>query len=812
MPLRRSTTAFFACCAGLAVSFQGDAQARSQPVPRPRVQVPGAENPDATLSPYFFVKSDDASVDQLPLKSTSAKVAIAGVIADVKVTQVYRNTGSKPLEALYVFPGSTRSAVYGMTMTIGERVLKAQIKERGQARADYEQAKQQGRSASLLEQHRPNVFQMNVANILPGDEIRVELSYTELLVPTEGTYSFVYPTVVGPRYAGKAGTESSTGEPWVANPYTHAGEKPATTFDLEVKLSAGLPIQRMACDTHRTAIAYDGKADATLRLDPSEAHGGNRDVIVKYQLAGNAVQSGLLLDQGKDGNTFLLMAQPPKRVTPKDLPPREFVFIMDVSGSQMGFPIEVSKVLMKEMIQGLRPQDLFNVMVFEGTSAFWSPSGSQHATSEATQQALAFVGSQRGGGGTELGSALRKALGLPRVPGISRTFVVSTDGYISADGQVFDLIRKNLGSANLFAFGIGSSVNRHLIEGMAHAGQGEAFVITKPEQAAAEAERFRAYVSSPVLTNVKLTTNGFHVQDLEPMQLPDVLAERPVICLGKWTGEAKGTVTLSGVSGAGPWSQTFEVGKVKDRDHGALRQLWARQRIQALSDYDQFGQDEARKAEVTQLGLSYNLLTAYTSFVAVDTVVRNAGGASTTVTQPLPLPEGVSDAAVGGMNAQSVAYAPAPMKMKYAASPAAAVEVAAQDRATRRESSQGGRLEPKGHASAGAAAQPSSGLGTRPTLHILAFSGITGTSDPRSLRGEIEARLKDPVLLAALASLPSGTDLELKVDASGQVVAVTFSQAFPGAAQAKLLIQAWRLRTWTGGLTGQLELTLGFRP
>ena len=792
MPLRRSTTALFACCAGLAVSFQGDAQARSRPA-HPRLDAPArGDAADATLSPYFFVKSDDASVDQLPLKSTSAKVAIAGVIADVKVTQVYRNTGTKPLEALYVFPGSTRSAVYGMTMTIGERVLKAQIKERGQARADYEQAKAQGRSTSLLEQHRPNVFQMNVANILPGDEIRVELSYTELLVPNEGTYSFVYPTVVGPRYAGKAGTASSTGEPWVANPYTHAGEKPATTFDLEVKLSAGLPIQRMACDTHKTAIAYDGKADATLRLDPSEAHGGNRDVIVRYQLAGNAVQSGLLLDQGRDGNTFLFMAQPPKRVTPKDLPPREYVFIMDVSGSQMGFPIEVSKVLMKEMILGLRPQDLFNVMVFEGSSAFWSPSGSQHATTEATQQALAFVRAQNGGGGTELGSALRKALGLPRVPGISRTFVVSTDGYISADGQVFDLIRKNLGSANLFAFGIGSSVNRHLIEGMAHAGQGEAFVITKPEQAAAEAERFRAYVSSPVLTNVKLTTNGFHVQDLEPMQLPDVLADRPVICLGKWTGEAKGTVTLSGVSGSGPWSQTFEVGKVKERSHGALRQLWARQRIQMLSDYDQFGQDEGRKAEVTRLGLAYNLLTAYTSFVAVDTVVRNTGGASTTVTQPLPLPEGVSDAAVGGMNAQSVAYAPAP-RMKYASAPAAEVEVLAQDRAARRETRQ---AEPKAH----------------PAPRILAFSGITGTSDPASLRRELDARLKDPALVAALAGLPSGTELELKVDASGQVVAATFSEAFPGAAKAKALILAWRLKSWTGRMAGQLDLTLSLLP
>jgi Ca-activated chloride channel family protein len=793
MSLRRSTTTLLACCAGLAITVQGDAQARSRPTGVHLSPSADGREGDTTLSPYFFVQGGDSALDQLPLKATSAKVAIAGVIADVKVTQVYRNTGTKPLEAIYVFPGSTRSAVYGMTMTIGERVLKAQIKERGQARADYEQAKQQGRSASLLEQQRPNVFQMNVANILPGDEIRVELSYTELLVPTEGTYAFVYPTVVGPRYAGRAGTESSTGEKWVANPYTHAGEKPATTFDLEVKLSAGLTIQHMACDTHKTNIAFDSKADATLRLDPSEAQGGNRDVIVKYQLAGGTVQSGLLLDQGKEENTFLLMAQPPKRVTSKDLPPREFVFIMDVSGSQMGFPIEVSKVLMKEMIQGLRPQDLFNVMVFEGSSALWSPT-SQQATPENAQQALAFVRAQNGGGGTELGSALRKALGLPRVPGISRTFVVSTDGYISADGQVFDIIRQNLGSANLFTFGIGSSVNRHLIEGMAHAGQGEAFVITKPEQAAAEAEKFRAYVSSPVLTNLKLTTNGFQVKDLEPIQLPDVLADRPVICLGKWTGEAKGTVTLSGMSGAGPWSQTFAVGQVKGREHGSLRQLWARQRIQMLADYDQFGQDKDRKAEITQLGLSYHLLTAYTSFVAIDTHVRNTSGGTTTVTQPLPLPEGVANAAVGGVpggimggvvGRSMAAYAPAPM-MKSAAPASAAVEVVAQDALVRREKTK-----------------------ATPGLRILAFSGITGTSDPRILRREFEARLLEPALVSALSGLPSGTELALKVDASGQVVSVTFSQSFPGAAKAKVLITTWRLRNWTGNMEGSMELTLG---
>lgn len=793
MSLHRSTTTLLACCAGLAVFHPGDAQARSRAHPI-RQELPGStEAPEGALSPYFFVKGDDAAVDQLPLKATSAKVAIAGVIAEVKVTQVYRNTGTKPLEAIYVFPGSTRSAVHGLTMTIGERVLKAQIKERGQARADYEQAKQQGRSASLLEQHRPNVFQMNVANILPGDEIRVELAYTELLVPTEGTYAFVYPTVVGPRYAGRSGTASATGEAWVANPYTRAGELPAATFDLEVKLSAGLPIQRMACDTHKTAIAFDGKADATLRLDPGEAHGGNRDVIVKYELAGGAVQSGLLLDQGRDENTFLLMAQPPKRVTPRDLPPREFVFIMDISGSQMGFPIQVSKQLMQEMIQGLRPQDLFNVMVFEGSSALWSPA-SQHATAENMQQALAFVRSQNGGGGTELGSALRRALGLPRVPGISRTFVVSTDGYISADGRTLDIIRQNLGSANLFAFGIGTSVNRHLIEGMAHAGQGEAFVITKPEQAAAEAQRFRTYVSSPVLTNLQLTTNGFQVKDLEPLQLPDVLADRPVICLGKWTGEARGTVTLSGMTASGPWHQTFEVGKVKDRRHGALRQLWARQRIQLLSDYAQFGEDAGRTAEITRLGLAYSLLTAHTSFVAIDTQVRNAGGVGSTVLQPLPLPEGVGDTAVGGVALRSVGMAGAPATQSLAHAPAPRLKTL-------------GTAEVREETAVEHLARRDAAKAAR-GIRIQSLTASRSLADPVGLRGELEARLLDPALVAALVGLPSGTQLTLKVAASGQVLAATFDRVFPHAAKAQALLTTWRLRSWSSGSTGQVVLVL----
>ena len=231
---------------------------------------------DQTLSPYFLVKSHDSDVDRLPLKSTQAHVSISGVIADVTVTQVYKNEGHKPLEAVYVFPASTRAAVYGMKMTIGERTITAKIREREQARQEYNQAKQAGKSASLLEQHRPNVFQMNVANILPSDVIQVELKYTELLVPTDTVYEFVYPTVVGPRYVDRQNHEAGSSDTWTANPYLHQGEPPTYMFNIAVDISAGIPIQDIACDSHKTGIKYKGPDFATVTLDPSEKQGGNR--------------------------------------------------------------------------------------------------------------------------------------------------------------------------------------------------------------------------------------------------------------------------------------------------------------------------------------------------------------------------------------------------------------------------------------------------------------------------------------------------------------------------------------------------------
>ncbi|MGC9967133.1 MAG: VIT domain-containing protein [Syntrophobacteraceae bacterium] len=621
------------------------------------------ESGDKSLSPYFFVKSDDSTVDQLPLKSTSAVVNISGPIADVTVVQVYRNEGKKPIEAIYVFPASTRASVHGMKMTIGERTITAEVQKREEARQAYEQAKQEGRSASLLEQERPNVFLMNVANILPGDEIKTELRYTELVVPTDKTYEFVYPTVVGPRYSNRPAATAPATEKWSQNPYLHQGESAPYTFEIKARLSAGVPIQEMSCPSHKATIAYQDKSTANLELDPSEHSGGNRDFILRYRLAGDRIESGLLLYEGKDENFFLLTAQPPERVTPDAVPPREYIFIVDVSGSMYGFPLEISKKLANELLNGLRPTDMFNVMTFSGASDLFSER-SVPASPDNIRRAVALISQQQGGGGTELLPAMQRALTLPRTESIARTIVIATDGYVTVEPEVFDLIRKHIGNANIFTFGIGTSVNRHLIEGMARVGAGEPFVVTKAEEAPGMAEKFRKYIESPVLTQIKLNFGSFEAYEVEPSGMPDIFAERPAVVFGKWKGKPEGTITISGLSGNKKWEKRIDVAGTKPlADNSALRYLWGRSRVTQLSDYNLLEATDERVREITALGIRYNLLTAYTSFVAIDTQVRRQGEDAVTVKQPLPLPQGVSDNALPGsppstraMSSPSLAY------------------------------------------------------------------------------------------------------------------------------------------------------------
>jgi len=476
-----------------------------------------------------------------------------------------------------VFPASTRAAVHGLTMTVGEERVVAKIREREQARHEFTVAKQAGKNAALLEQQRPNVFTMELANVMPGQRIDVELTYSELLVPTAGVYEFVYPTVVGPRYSSipEAGAQES--DRWIASPYQHQGQAPVHALAISGSIAAGMPISGLESPSHAIHAQWSDSSRATFALDATERQGADRDFILRYRLQGDRVQAGLMLYKGTDENFFLLLLEPPKRVELERVPPREYVFVLDVSGSMDGYPLKIAKALLKDI-------------------------------------------------------------------------VVVTDGYIAAEKEVFGYIRSHLGHANVFAFGIGTAVNRYLIEGVARAGMGEPFVVADASEASATAERFRQYIQYPLLTDVNVAFEGFKAYDVVPSAIPDVMADRPILIQGKWRGALTGQVKVSGNTGAGRWVRTADVEHWKPEPaNRALRELWARTRVGELSDWSGQGESEAEKKQITELGLAYDLLTRYTSFIAVHEAVRNPSGVAADVTHPQPLPPNVSDAAVGGV-------------------------------------------------------------------------------------------------------------------------------------------------------------------
>jgi Ca-activated chloride channel family protein len=605
-----------------------------------------AQDTEHSLSPYFFVEGAHDEAEAFPLESTNVVANVSGVIADVTVQQTYRNDGSVPINARYVFPASTRAAVHGMEFRIGDKRVVAKIKQREQAEHEYQAAQAAGKTATLLEQDRPNVFTMSIANVMPGDRVAVTLRYSELLVPSEGVYEFVYPTVVGPRYAN-ADDAATPGNGFVHAPYLHQGDAPPMKFSLAANLSTGVPLADVRCGSHEIDVAWDNPSLAHVSLKDVRRFGGDRDFILDYRLSGAQIQSGLLLYQSEHENHFLLMLQPPARVEPAAIPAREYVFVLDVSGSMYGFPLDTAKVLIADLIEHLRPTDTFNVLLFSGDS-YTLAERSLPATAENVERAVHMIQHERGGGGTELAAALQRVVDLPRSEHVSRSVVVLTDGYIAAERASFDLIAEHLNDTNVFAFGIGQGVNRYLIEGLARAGQGEPFVVTDATQAAATAKRFRSYIEAPVLTEVSVQFHGFDAYDVEPRAQPDLFAQRPIVVFGKYRGTARGTIEVRGRAASGAFRAVTSADGVAPRaENAALPQLWARTRIARLSDYDVDGSDAEIAREVTAIGLGYSLLTKYTSFIAVLEQIRNQGAAAKDVDQPSPMPAGVSDLSVG---------------------------------------------------------------------------------------------------------------------------------------------------------------------
>lgn len=611
-----------------------------------------------SLAPRLWVPDGNAAQDSVPLKSSKAEVVIEGPMARVSLTQQYGNQGQRPIHARYVFPASTKAAVHGLTMKIGSRVIAAKIKEKEAAAQQFEVAQQQGQRAALLSQQRPNVFMMDVANLQPGETLELTLEYSELLVPDNGVYEWVYPTVVGPRYGGElaqavdddalhAPPAASPDRVWASNPYAadrpQGGNPAAVATSIRVALSSPLGVQALDSTQHKVRTQWHSPKSVTLELDPSETQAGNRDFMLRFRLAGDHIATGVSTFKRGDEHYFLLMAEPPQRVQPAQIMRREYLFVVDVSGSMHGFPLDTARAVMTNLLQGLHPHEFFNILFFSGGADVLSPQPLV-ATPENVQRALAMMQSFRGSGGTELLPALRQALAMPRVPEVARSMVVVTDGFVTVEQEAYDLIREHRHDSNVFAFGIGTSVNRHLIERLARAGAGEPFIITQASEAAEVGPRFRQYVSAPLLSNLRVQGEGVELYDLEPARIPTMLAQRPVVVFGKYRHAKDGAaLTLTGEGATGAYRARLPLNSAQT-DSALLPVLWARHRVMNLADLPK-PEREAKRDEIVQLGLTYGLLTEFTSFIAVDeTVVERADA---TQTQPLPLPQGVTPFALG---------------------------------------------------------------------------------------------------------------------------------------------------------------------
>lgn len=627
-------------------------------------QQPAAEKPVIPGGELQILKPDGQISGTCPLKHTDVVANVAGFVGRTKVKQTFHNPLNEKIEAVYVFPLPSDAAVDEMIMTVGDRRIVGQVKPREEARQVYEQAKAAGHVASLLDQERPNIFTQSVANVEPGAQVVIEISYVETLKFEDGWYEFVFPTVVGPRYmpgtpTGKQGEgfapdttqvpDASKISPQVTPQGTRAGHD----ISLTVNIDAGMEIQQFECRSHPVVENKGGAGKVSVALKNQETI-PNKDFILRYRTATDQVSDALLTHKDARGGFFTLLLQPPQKVQRKDAVGRELIFVLDTSGSMQGFPITQAKFVMSRAIDQMGPQDTFNLITFSGdTNILWD--APRPNTPQNREEAQSFLASRQGRGGTEMMKAIDAALiktksAKPQAAETIRIVCFMTDGYVGNDMGIIDAVKKNAGTTRVFSFGIGSSVNRYLLEGMAHAGRGEVEFVTLESKAQEAADRFYQRIDAPVLTDVAIDFGGLPVADVYPKLIPDLFSNKPVLVHGRLTGDVKpgATVTLRGNTAAGAFERKVELKPAAaDASHEALASLWARSKVSDLMMRDlaalQSGSfPDELKRQITAVGVEFRLMTQFTSFVAVEEMTVTKGGVATKIAVPVEMPDGVS--------------------------------------------------------------------------------------------------------------------------------------------------------------------------
>lgn len=600
--------------------------------------------------PQFVVSGRDAGeaeVLELPLEHTHVDVTLSGPVGRVILNQAYDNPYDEVIEAVYTFPLPENSAVDGMKMVIGERVIEGVVRDRETARQMYEDAKAQGYTAALLEQERPNIFTQSVANIAPRKKINVEIRYLQDLTYDSGQYEFVFPMVVGPRYAPDGLADAHRIQPAIVG----KGQRSGHDISLSLRADAGMPISSFDVPTHDVeGKLRDGKLSLKLA---SMDEIPNRDFVLRYGVSGEQPRVALLSEWSKDASKghFTMVVQPPELDVNSLVGTRELVFVVDVSGSMRGVPMALSQEAMMDMLRKLRPVDTFNIITFaSGTEHLFADP--RPANAHNIGVAMEFVEKLEAKGGTDMLEGVTAALGAEIEAGMHRHVVFMTDGYIGneeeileAVGQSVERLAKKQATVRVFGFGVGSSTNRYLIEGLAHAGEGVADYALNREDPARVVQAFFHVLDSPVMTDVSFDFGDLDVdfESFYPAQIPDLFASHPMVVHGSYTKSGKGTLTLKGTWQGRPLAIPVEVELSSEQAHqGAMGTLWARARVEQLERDALFGANAASTVKaITQLGLDFGIVTAYTSFIAIDSSEKVGGGKPRRIDQATDKPEGV---------------------------------------------------------------------------------------------------------------------------------------------------------------------------
>lgn len=585
----------------------------------------------------------------LPLQHTSVDARIDGYISAVNVRQQFSNPFDEKIEAVYLFPLPEKAAVSEFLMIIGDRKIRGILREKEEAEAIYREARRQGYQASLLVQHRPNVFEQKVANIEPGKSIEVDIQYFHTLSYNDGWYSFVFPTVVGPRYnppghtdaivpAPRGTTQDKSGQTTVS--YLRPDERSAHDISISVEIDAGVAIEELK-STHEIVAARSAPDLATVKLAASSTI-PNKDFVLSFRVAGEEIRSSLMTyqDPDTDQGYFTMMLYPPSTVESLQRQPMEMVFVIDCSGSMSGRPLEQAKNAVSAALDQLEPGDTFQIIRFSDNSNQFGTMPVE-ATLQKIRAARQYLKRLSGTGGTQMIEGVKAALDFPHDPQRLRFVSFMTDGYIGNEVDIIAAVHDRIGDARIFSFGVGSSVNRYLLERMAKEGRGAVAYLGPHDSATEIMSNFFRRISHPALTDLSIDWGSMVISDVYPAKLPDMFVGRSVVITGKYIG-APGDVSVSGYSGSRQHRTNLAFTKA-NASTAFIPNIWARLRIAELADrkawehdpYDELG------AAIKATALKYQLVSDYTSFVAVDASRRTAGDFGVTVPQAVPVPEGV---------------------------------------------------------------------------------------------------------------------------------------------------------------------------